>query len=516
MISPQNDRPDIDTIIKENRRFGKLLAIQNRIGYERNLDRLLPMIISEISELVEAERTTIFLVDWERMELIARHAEGLPGNEISIKMRMGIVGWAVLARQDVSIANAAAHPYFNPEIDQIHGFKTESILVAPIINGQGEVIGALELLNKKSGVFSGEDRSLAMEKAAELGDQNRLEHLETGEANTIIDSMVTATACERGSLFKIDKEQGQLISMFAQGLDGDDIRLSLNLGIAGLVAVTGVPLNITDTTTDTRFDFSFDRQTGFTTRNILCLPIMNHQNEVIGVIEVINKIHGCFGHDDIRIMRSLGSIVAIAIQNAQMLAEQDRQFLSIIEVMAASIDAKDPLTAGHSAQVTEYAVGIALQLGYKEAEIDVISVAGLLHDYGKLGVDDKILKKPGTLSPEEYCHIQKHVGITRSILGKMNFARKYRMVPMIAAAHHEYLDGSGYDSGLSEQEIPFMAKIITVADVFDALTSSRHYREAMPVPEAIDYLETKAGIKYDPGVVTALKRYLANQPLKQL
>lgn len=502
-----------DSLNNDNRQFKKLLDIQKRIGSQRQIDKLLPLIIKEISELLDAERTTIFLIDWESMELQAKFAEGINEKEITIKLKMGIVGWAVLSRQDVSIANAYDHPYFNPEIDQISDFKTESILVSPIINSQGEVLGALELLNKDSGVFTDFDLDLARQEAAKLGREDNIHDIQAGRVEELVNRLTGQTNCERGTLFLLDTDSGQLVSMFAHGLGDNDIRLSLNLGVAGLVAVTGNLINIIDSAKDSRFDKTIDRRTGFDTKTILGLPIRNHQGEVTGVIEIINKNNDSFGVDDIEIMDGLTSIVAIAIDNALMLAEQEEQFLSIIEVMAASIDAKDALTAGHSNQVTRYAVGIGRELGFGESDLDVIGVAGLLHDYGKLGIDDQILKKPGQLTKPEYDQIKQHVTITRSILGKMRFARKYRNVPVIAAAHHECLDGSGYDSGIIGRDIPFMAKIITVADVFDALTSDRHYRLAIPKNEALAVMEVDSGRKFDPKVMKALKSYLAKAEL---
>jgi HD-GYP domain-containing protein (c-di-GMP phosphodiesterase class II) len=497
----------IQNLEKENRQFNKLLSIQRRLGKTQELAGLLPLVVREISELLDAERTTIFLVDWEHMELQALFAEGAEKSDLVIRLKMGIVGWAVLSRREVSIANASDHPYFNPEIDQIHGFKTESIMVAPIITADGEVLGAVELLNKETGVFTDPDLALLRRESAGLSTGAAVLH-DAGAAASLINRLTAATACERGSVFRLDRETGQLVSVYAQGLSGDNIRLSLNLGVAGLVAVTGTMLNIADTAQDQRFDCSIDRRTGYATKNILGLPIRNHHREVLGVIEVINKHGGGFDSHDVRIMDGLGSIVSIAINNALMLAEQEKQFRSIVEVMAASIDAKDTLTAGHSARVTQYAVGIARELGFEGSDLEVVSLAGLLHDYGKLGIDDQILKKPGRLTADEYTRIQQHVTLTRSILGKMRFARKYRNVPMVAAAHHEYLDGSGYDSGMTGREIPFMAKIITVADVFEALTSDRHYRKAMPVEMALAQLEQEAGTKFEPKIIAALKSYL--------
>lgn len=495
------------TLEKENRQFKKLLSIQRRLGKTQELAGLLPLVVQEISELLNAERTTIFLVDWEHMELQALFAEGAEKSDLIIRLKMGIVGWAVLTRREVSIANASDHPCFNPEIDQIHGFKTESIMVAPVIDGYGQVLGAVELLNKETGVFIDPDLELLRRASAGLV-AGAPELHDAAAAAALIKRLTVATACERGSVFRLDRDTGQLVSVYAQGLSGDNIKLSLNLGVAGLVAVTGTMLNIADTAQDQRFDCTIDRRTGYATRNILGLPIRNHQREVLGVIEVINKHGGGFDDHDVLIMDGLASIVSIAINNALMLAEQEKQFRSIVEVMAASIDAKDSLTAGHSAQVTRYAVGIARELGFEDSDLEVISLAGLLHDYGKLGIDDQILKKPGRLTDHEYAQIQQHVTLTRSILTKMRFARKYRKVPLVAAAHHEYLDGSGYDSGMTAREIPFMAKIITVADVFDALTSDRHYRKAMPMELALAQLDKEAGRKFEPKIIAALRSYL--------
>jgi len=193
-----------------------------------------------------------------------------------------------------------------------------------------------------------------------------------------------------------------------------------------------------------------------------------------------------------------------------LIDEHEQQFKSILEVLAASIDAKDPLTAGHSLNVTKYAAGIARELGFGEAEIEVLTVAALLHDYGKLGTSDDILKKPGKLTPDEYEHIQGHVVNTRHILNKMFLMRKYRDVPLIASSHHERLDGSGYADGREAHQIPFMAKIIAVADVFEALTSKRYYHEARSPEAAFDILNKEAGTKLDENIIQSLKQYWYN------
>ena len=515
MLQANTQSQSLEDLKKENQRFKILLEIQKKIGSERGIDRLLPLIISEISKLIEADRTSIFLVDWDTLELRAKFAEGIADNKISIDLRMGIVGWSVLSKQVVNIANAHEHPYFNPEIDQVLNYKTESILVSPVKDNDGQIIGALELLNKDTGCFSDADMALIEKQAQTLGGKDTpLANMGISEAKTLVQQLMNQTSSERGSIFIIDQNTGHLYSLYAHGLDEPNIQLNLKLGIAGLVAVSGQVLNIKDAASDNRFDSSIDKKTGYRTKTILALPLIDQNGENIGVIEVINKYKGVFDNADINILKGLSSIVAIAISNAMMFTEQEKQFQSFLEVMAASIDAKDNYTAGHSINVTRFAVGIASELGFNESEIGVIRTAGLLHDYGKLGIDDHILKKPGKLNDEEYRVIQKHVTITRNILEKMNFARKYRNVPAIAASHHEYIDGSGYDCGLQAHEIPFMAKIITVADVFEALIADRHYRPAMPSEEAITVMQEGVVTgKFDGKIVNALITYLEKKRL---
>ena len=511
MSLSKTDQQRLESLEKENRKFEILQEIQKRIGAERDIDKLLPLIISEISHLIEADRTSLFLVDWDTLELRAKFAEGVEGDSIRINLRMGILGWSVLSKQVVNIANASEHPYFNPDTDQITGFKTESILVAPVQDKNGHVVGALELLNKDIGMFSDADMALIKDHAQTLGHDadHPLIDMPFSEAKTLIQQLMDQTHSERGSIFIVDQNAGQVRSLYAHGLDESGITVSLKLGIAGLIAVSGQVLNIKDAANDDRFGSSTDEKTGYKTKTILGLPIKDHKGEIIGVIEVINKLKGTFNNADIDILQGLSSIVAIAIGNAIMFTEQERQFQSILEVMAASIDAKDTLTAGHSIDVTRYATEIAQELGFSDSEIDVIRTAGLLHDYGKLGIDDRVLKKTGKLNDEEYAHIKTHVILTRSILDKMCFARKYRNVPSIAASHHETMDGSGYPNNLKSNEIPFMSKIITVADVFEALTANRHYRRAMPTEKALSILQEGVGSgKFDVNIVTALMSYL--------
>jgi HD-GYP domain-containing protein (c-di-GMP phosphodiesterase class II) len=234
--------------------------------------------------------------------------------------------------------------------------------------------------------------------------------------------------------------------------------------------------------------------------------------EVLGVIQVINKSSGDFSDQDVVMLADVAGIVAIAVENAMLLRDGDKQFHSILEVMAASIDARDTLTAGHSFQVAQFATEIGRVLGFTESDLDVLRVSAILHDYGKIGIQDCVLKKQGGLDTTEFEHMKQHAAITHDILEKIYFAKKYRGVPLIASSHHEYLNGSGYPQGLGSNEIPFMAKILTVADVYEALTADRHYRKGMPSEQALSILQEGVnGNKFDAGILAALQKYLTRE-----
>ena len=502
----------IEELIHENEHLKKLFTIGNTFRMERNLEKLLPMIMNEISCFLDADRGTLFLVDWEKRQLWTKYAEGIESNRIQIGLKMGLVGSCVLTKNIVNVAYAYDSPNFNPEIDELTGYRTESVLCSPIFNRQKEIIGALEFLNKRAGVFTKEDERKAISVAESAGGFDLKNKNDFKQAMALVTALRAEIECDRSAIFLLDREKGEIHSTIAEEMEDWDIRLNLNLGIAGLVALTAEVINIPDVYSDSRFDRSVDERTGYKTRCMLCVPLKTQSGEILGVIEVMNKKNGVFTEEDVDQLKSLSSYVSIFLENAVLFDEQIRQFRSIMEVLAASIDAKDSLTAGHSARVAQYSVGIAGELGFGEDDQDILNVASLLHDYGKLGTDDNILKKPGRLTLEEFEHIKEHVVNTRNILNKMMFSRKYRTVPLFASRHHERLDGSGYPDGLTAGQIPFMAKIIAVADVFEALTAKRHYRDPMSVEDAFILLEQDVGTKFEGNVVEALKRYYKKNP----
>ncbi|MBO7673050.1 HD domain-containing protein [bacterium] len=317
-----------------------------------------------------------------------------------------------------------------------------------------------------------------------------------------------AVQADRCTVFLWDKKTNELWSMVALGLDSEEIRFPADKGLAGYVAQTGESINIKDAYNDKRFNPEVDKKTGYKTKTILCLPIKNNNKEIIGVFQVLNKNKGYFTKSDEDLLSAIGGSASIALENAQLFAEQQKLykeqkelFENFIDTLATSIDARDKITAGHSLRVKLYSVLLAKALKLDEKEVGLIEKAAILHDIGKIGIMDSVLQKEGKLTPEEYAHIQEHARITHDILNKIQTSEDFRKITEIASAHHEKFNGNGYYQHLKGKEIPLGGRILAVADVFDAITSKRHYRDRMPIKNALEILIKDSGTHFDSLIV---------------
>jgi putative nucleotidyltransferase with HDIG domain len=191
------------------------------------------------------------------------------------------------------------------------------------------------------------------------------------------------------------------------------------------------------------------------------------------------------------------------IERLKEAAEENRElFIGSIRMLAAAIDEKDPYTRGHSGRVAKYSMLIGQELGLSSEELDKLRIAALLHDVGKIGVEDRVLKKPGSLTPEEFGLMKQHTVKGANIMRPVSQLKE--MLPGIEL-HHEHMDGRGYPYGLQGNQIPQMARIIGVADTLDAMTTNRPYQSAMELEFAMERIRALTGSKFDAVVVTALE-----------
>ena len=291
-------------------------------------------------------------------------------------------------------------------------------------------------------------------------------------------------------------------------MEPGQIRFPADKGLAGYVVKTGETVNIQDAYTDPRFNPEVDKQTGYKTKNVLCMPIKNNNQEIIGAFQVLNKTRGVFSKSDEDLLEAIGGSASITLENAQLFKQQQELykeqkllFESFINTLAASIDARDKITAGHSDRVRLYAMLIVDALGLDEKNKEIIEKAAILHDIGKIGIRDSVLQKEGKLTPEEYKHIQEHVQITHNILEKIYKTEDFKQIDEIACSHHEKYDGTGYFRHLKGEEIPYGGRILAVSDVFDAITSRRHYRDKMPIANVVNILINDSGTHFDKSIV---------------
>ena len=326
-----------------------------------------------------------------------------------------------------------------------------------------------------------------------LGKEHNLEKL----LNLIIEEVTKILDAERSTLFLYDKNTKELWSYVTKKLEIKEIRLTLGKGIVGYVGQTGKLLNIKNAYLDERFDSDFDNFTGFRTKTILCAPMFNSKNELLGVIQVLNKKNDeKFTAYDETILTAIANEAAIAIENTNLYISQEKLFKSAIHAIVTTIDARDPVTKGHSERVARYSIALGKKLNLSDKELKTLEYAALLHDVGKISVKDNILSKPGIYTSEEYEEVKKHAESTKQILERIYFPDEQKDLPLIAAIHHEKLDGSGYPFGLKNNDIPLLARILAVVDIYDALVAyDRPYKPAMSIEEALKTLreETDKG-----------------------
>lgn len=311
--------------------------------------------------------------------------------------------------------------------------------------------------------------------------------------------------CDRCSVFVLDAPAAELWTQVAQGLVGHRM-IRIPVGGNSIVAEcarTGRMINIPDAYQDPRFDPAVDRNTGYQTSSVLCVPMLARGGEVIGVFQVLNKFDGPFTNEDEDWLEGLTAVAAGLIEQAQAYGEIERFVDKTLETLAQTIDQRDPLTAGHSIRVTNYSLLVGQAMNVPDDDIDVLRYSAMMHDYGKIGVPEKILWKDGRLTPDEYATVQKHASITYDLLSNLPFTRRLQDVPFVASCHHEKVDGSGYYRGLKGEDIPFLSRIIAVADVFDALTSKRHYRNRMPIEKVSEIMYNGKDNHFDSSCVDA-------------
>ncbi len=243
--------------------------------------------------------------------------------------------------------------------------------------------------------------------------------------------------------------------------------------------------------------------------NLLCAPLC-YRESILGFIQA--EAHDSTSFDELsqELFATLANQAAVALENARLFADVQETYVETISSLANALEARDNYTKGHSERVTQYSMAIAQVINLESERLQILKHAAMLHDIGKIGIKDIILNKNGRLTQDERATIERHSVLGDLILGPCTFLAG---VQKIVLHHHERYDGLGYPEGLSGENIPLEARIIAVADSFDAMTSDRPYRQALSLKHAIEELQKGAGTQFDPALVEAFLSWLSTHHL---
>ncbi|MBI5453274.1 MAG: GAF domain-containing protein [Deltaproteobacteria bacterium] len=484
---------------------------------------------------METRSGTLYLLDPASNELsfevvkgpLARKLKGL-----RMKGEAGIAGHVLKTGRPYISSNLCRDKYWlGIKTSKEHG----NMLAVPLFRKK-RAIGVIEVINKiDSRPFTKADlktlKSLAnhfsiiMERAELFSElDGRLRQFSTlQEVGNLLNSTLDQTVvrlrameaitsimrAEAGSLLLVDEKNKQLyfeVALGEKGKELKEVRLDIGEGIAGWVAKHGRPLIINDVARDKRFQSNVDKKSRFTTRDMVCVPV-RIKGKVIGVLQAINRIGGTFEKEDMRLFQLFSNQVAIALDNARLYEEIRETFHATSEALAEAIEKRDPYTGGHTKRVFEYSLAIGKHMEMTPKSLELLKLSAVLHDIGKIGIEDRILRKDAPLDADEAAmmrlhpqygaEIMKHVPQLKDIIPGMLY-------------HHERIDGQGYPRGFKGEQIPLIARIISVADTYDAMTTTRPYRKGLPPEVAVAELKKYAGVQFDLRVVEAFIRAFDN------
>ena len=313
-----------------------------------------------------------------------------------------------------------------------------------------------------------------------------------------------AIKAEAQSIWLVDEEAGIIKCRFATGPEAETLKgFGVSLAATSIVGTSvsqRESIIIKDAQKDKRRARSADEWTGFVTRSLMTVPLVL-KDKSIGAIQAVNKRGGrLFNQEDLDLFRAIADSAALAVNNAQLLAELQNSYDLTLDALSAALDLRDRETEGHSRRVVEYTARLAEQIGLDRETIKNIRRGALIHDIGKIGVPDAVLHKPSSLDAEETKIIRRHPEAGYKMLADIPYLREE---VQIVLGHQEKWDGSGYPYGLRGEDIPLGARLFMIADTFDALTSDRPYRQGRPYEIARQLIEEESGKQFDPQAVAA-------------
>lgn len=335
--------------------------------------------------------------------------------------------------------------------------------------------------------------------------------------------LLGSLAIRRGGVAEYQREAGQLKLIAARALgDSKDGAVPLAIDHARELASFGSTITLGDATKEAH-RFLEDHKAFASVEIDLLLPLVVRER-LIGIVLLGEKASGeKFTEEDLEVLSALARHVAVGIHSHRLLEEVEHKatenkllydglrkiYKETVHAFAAAIDIKDRYTQGHSVRVGKYSEIIAREMGWSDDEVEGITIAGYLHDIGKLIVDLSVINSPERFSAKESKEMSRHPAAGYEILARIN--HPYAEIPLMARYHHERIDGNGYPDGLKGDQIPAGAKIVTLADSFDAMTTDRPYRARLRLEDVLEDFRANTGTQFDPVVVCAFCRAFLNE-----
>jgi response regulator RpfG family c-di-GMP phosphodiesterase/putative methionine-R-sulfoxide reductase with GAF domain len=491
------------------------------LNTRHDLDECLEEILLAADQAMGLGRVALLLVEPLSQDLVVHSAVGY-GDVIGerIPMGKGVTGRVGVTGRAEWVPDVSLDPDY---VEGVAGGRSEMAVPLKVF---GELIGVLDTESTEEGAFGAEELELfsafADQVAVALHNARLIQGLE--EANARMVSNVEEMGrlnWELETYAKAIQEANNSLGIQIRQLTaihkaGQAITSSLDLNktldvilrtTAGIVdSSTGAIRLIDEETKELKLKAQagklLDPGAPFSK---LDLPL-KIGDKTIGVFELIRSASAEVDEGERRMLETLASQASIAIENARLFEDTQRTYYDTLRALAKALEARDDYTRGHSERVAELSLSIAHGMDLDEEDCNVIFNAALLHDIGKIGVRDAVLLSESPLTSSEMDIIRKHPTYSNTILGPLKFLGK---VSEFVKFHHEAWDGSGYPNGLKGEDIPFISRIITVADAYDAMTSTRPYREAKTHLEALEELRRGAGKQFDPKIVDTFLKVMA-------
>ena len=522
-----------DETARRAQEFVSLYETSGALAAETDLSTMLQAIVVNAKQLLKGASSGMYLFIPAANELELTKIAPSSYLQIGTRLKLGegVAGRVAQSRKPIRIDDYSS---WEGRSKKYKDFSIRAVLEVPMLYG-GELIGVLtvdEVNNSERKFTEADERLLSLFASqaagaihsARLREEaiHRLQHLQTLRTvdkaitssldlgitlNILLSHVLTQLNVDAASVLLLQKHEQSLRYSAGRGfrthlIEGADVHL--NDGFAGRSVMERNIIQITDPTqiVDNPPFARLWAKEGF--ENYICVPLIA-KGEVKGVMEVYRRSKFTPSEEWLDFLETLAGQAAISIDNTQMFDNVQRVNMELaiayeatIEGWSRALDLRDKETEGHTQRVTELTMLLAKAVGVRDSELQHIRRGALLHDIGKMGISDRILLKRGKLTPKEWEVMRTHPVLAFQMLQPIVYLRHALEIPY---SHHEKWDGTGYPRGLKGEQIPLVARIFALADVWDALTSSRPYREAWSKKKALAYIKQQSGKHFDPQIV---------------